>query len=130
MLFLTSFLCIMNFFIVAYVPTKLIVELKGAAKDIHSSTGGIYILRSNQVNSKAHWIQNGGLNALWYDKDHGDWSIGDIGNLGSATVKIYSPDNSVGPLEATIWKYANNGEFIETTNLIILSVPGIFHNVL
>ena len=113
--------------IAVIIPSKLTVQLKGAAKDIHSNTGGIYILEYNQFNGKPYWIHEKRLNAIWYDKVHGDWSIGDIKNLGSATVKMYSPDDSVFPQEATTWKYADDGEFIETTDLIILSVLGMYY---
>ena len=98
--------------------------MKGAANDVHSSRGGIYILGSNQVNGKVHWIQEGGLNALWYDNKN--WKIGLIKNIGSGICGIYSKDNSVWPHENTSWKYMKDGKWIETTDLIILSVPGTY----
>ena len=90
------------------IPQKIIVELKGAAKDAQSNKEGIYILSTILVNDKEHWIHDSGSNALWYD-DKG-WNIGQIENLGISTANsIYSPDDSEGPLEATTWKYFKNG---------------------
>ena len=89
------------------IPQKIIVELKGAAKDAQSNKEGIYILSTILVNDKEHWIHDSGSNALWYDKG---WNIGQIENLGISTANsIYSPDDSEGPLEATTWKYFKNG---------------------
>ena len=89
------------------IPQKIIVELKGAAKDAQSNKEGIYILSTILVNDKEHWIHDSGSNALWYEKG---WYIGQIENLGISTANsIYSPDDSEGPLEATTWKYFKNG---------------------
>ena len=88
------------------IPQKIIVELKGAAKDAQSNKEGIYILSTILVNDKEHWIHDSGSNALWYEKG---WNIGQIENLGISTANsIYSPDDSEGPLEATTWKYFKN----------------------
>ena len=111
------------------VPQKIIVKMKGETKKALTSTyiEGTYILETDLVNGKAHWIQDSisKLYALWYDKKYGDWNIGKIGNLGSSTASIYSPDNSSGPHEATTWKYTNGSKWIESTDIAILQ--GIRH---
>ena len=108
-------------------PNQIIIKLEGTAKDAQSRMEGTYILGANLVNGKAHWIQDG-TNALWYDKMFGNWIIDEIWHLGSGRRSgIYSPDDSVGPLEATTWKYAwlyySNTYWIESTEITIL--PGI-----
>ena len=109
------------------VPIELTVTLKGAAWKYHSSKEGIYILQPNEVNGKKFWIQPGGPNAIWnagnnYDKDIQNlcWIIGRIGHLGSSDVEIFS-NASIGPLEATSWKYHKRGKLIGPTRQIILS---------
>ena len=98
------------------------ITLKGAAKEAHSSRAGIYILHPDDVNGKEHWVQQGGSNALWYDKTLQNWKIGKKDNLGSSTGGIKS-DDSITPLETTIWKYTKNDTWIEASGEIILS-PG------
>ena len=117
-------------FIIAEVPTKLLVTLNGAAKDAQSGVEGIYSLGSKLVNGKAYWLQEGCLNALWYTKDYDRWNIGDIIDIGkidtsSAYAEAWTTDDSLGPLEAT-WNFYKdkNGKWIKATDFIILS-PGI-----
>ena len=94
--------------------------MKGAAKDVWHNLEGTYILGTNLVNGKAHWIQEGGSNALWHYKKYRFWLIGNIDKLGRLKASIYSPDDSIGPLEATTWKYLDNGKWIESTDIAIL----------
>ena len=116
-----NFSHILNF-LIAGVPTKIIVTLLGAVKKDNSSKGGIYILQTNYVSNNKHWLQQEGSNALWYNKNNQKWNIGGIENLGSDISGIIS-DKSIGPLEATSWKYWSCIEhiWIEATDLIILS---------
>ena len=99
--------------------------MKGETKKALTSTyiEGIYILETDLVNGKAHWIQDSKENALWYDIWLGGWNIGWINKLGSIDADIHSPDNSVGPLEATNWTYYSNNDWIESTDISIQ--PGI-----
>ena len=90
------------------VPNEIFVKLNGEVKDVHSSKEGSYILGTNLVNGKAYWIHNDS-NAIWCDKGYGYWFIGKIENLGSSKASMYSPDDSVGPLESTYWIYSNDG---------------------
>ena len=103
------------------VPQKIIVKLKGAAKDAHSSREGTYIIGSNLVNGKAYWIQESKSqsNAIWCDNKYRNWNIARIKYLGSTTAALYSPDDTVGPFEATTWKYFKSG-WIESTDISIL----------
>ena len=80
---------------------------------------GSYLLGPNQVNGKAYWIQKEGSSAIWYL--FGIWCIGLIKNLGSDFINAYSPDDVIRPLEATTWKYSENGTWIPTTDIVIQS---------
>ena len=113
----------MNFFI-AGVPKKITLILKGAANNAQSDSKGVYILGPNQENGKSYWIQEGGSYALWFNKF---WMFGKIENLGKNIAGINSPDDSVSPLEATNWNcYVGNDEWINASDLIILSELGIY----
>ena len=92
--------------------------MEGEAKVAQSSRAGIYILQPNYVNGKEHWLQQGGSNALWYDKNY--WYIGPKDDLGSSIGGLYG-NASVSPLAATIWKYVKNDTWIEGTEEIVLS---------
>lgn len=106
------------------VMTNLTIRLTGEAQKFQQTKQGIYILQPNHINGKKYWLQPGGPNAIWYDKENPDqgWNIGPIGNLGSSIASIVSED-SIGPLEATTWKYHDvmDDEFIEASNQITLS---------
>ena len=54
--------------------------------------------------------------------------IGNIKYLGGLKANIYSPDDSLGPLEATTWKYLDNGKWIDSADIAILR--GIRYDVL
>ena len=108
------------------MPATITVTLLGAAKKAQFSREGIYILQPDDVNGKKHWIKQGGSNALWYGKK-GYWNIGPLWNCGSDTAGLIS-NVSIGPLEATTWKYVTYDQcigddhvWIEATDLIILS---------
>ena len=105
------------------IPQKIIVKLEGEAEDALSDfdTEGTYIIGSNLVNGKAYWIQESKSqsNAIWYDNKYRNWNIAPIKNLGSTTAALYSPDDSVGPFEATTWKYWKSG-WIKSTDIAIL----------
>ena len=91
----------------------MIVTINGAAKDAQRTRAGIYVLGPTLVNDKPHWLQNQGSNAIWYNKRHGGWNIGNQAKLGGLRLyykpqaKLYSPDDSyrAGPQEASTWKY-------------------------
>ena len=85
---------------------KLIVTLKGEAKDAHSIRAGIYNLGPNLVNGKLHWLQDSGSNAIWHDKKNGHWNIGQQSGLGGNRAWITTQQDAAGPLEATTWQYA------------------------
>ena len=86
------------------------MELKGEAKALHSSKAGLYILGSNEVDGKSHWLQDSGTNAIWYDKKNGNWDIGDQENIGSNIAGIHTSQDVAGPQEATTWKYHSGGD--------------------
>ena len=81
------------------------VTLQGEAKKHQSKREGHYILQTDPVNEKPSWIQENGVNAIWYDKENGDWSIGPKTDLGGTVAAIYSPDDVGDPLQALTWKY-------------------------
>ena len=88
--------------------------MKGDAKYAQSTREGAYILTSNLINGKPHWIQNSKRNAIWYNIDFGVWNIGLLKNLGSIKTGIVSLDstNNTSPIEATTWAYVKNGKWI------------------
>ena len=107
---------------------KLIVTLKGEAKNAQSSVVGTYVLEPKPENSKPHWLQYDGSNAIWYDSKYGDWNIGSQDNLGSDKAKIYSDDDVAGPQVATTWQYYNGKQFIASDDILVDTFvePGIY----
>ena len=55
------------------------------------------------------------------------WMIGNKTKLGSDIGVIKSTDDANGPHEASSWNYKKDGEWIETTDCILLSASGIFN---
>ena len=100
---------------------------------------GLYILESNKINGKpcwiqdkAYWLEKRGM-AIWYEKEGGfeNWNIGDIDDLGSSTVIMYS-SSSLGPHTSNTWNYFKNYDSdddtrFETTDVLISPGPGILH---
>ena len=120
--------------LILVVPKKLIVALKGALENSMDFVEGLYTLGSNQINGKPHWIQDEeywiedrGM-AIWYKENH--WNIGNIEDLGSSNVIMYSSGDAVGPYESSTWHYFNYDEdawsCFETNNVLILPTQGIF----
>ena len=106
-------------------PLKLTVELKGEAKDAQSSKVGLYILGTKEVNGRSHWLQDSGVNAIWYDKANGDWNIGSKDKIGSDISGIYSTVDVAGPQEAKKWKYVKNGKWFPSDDILVdIFVPG------
>ena len=97
------------------------VELKGKAKDAQGSRAGLYILGPNEVNGKSHWLQDSGINAIWYDKANGDWNIGSQEGIGgSKNIGLYTTEDVAGPQEAQVWKYAKDGKWITSEEDILV----------
>ena len=95
---------------------------------------GLYILKSDQINGKPYWVQHkeywieGRGMAIWNEGEFENWNIGDIGDLGSSTVFIYSSSYTVGPHETVTWNYFKNDDIdtsFETTDIIISPASGI-----
>ena len=99
--------------------------MNSPAKDAQPSREGTYILESTFVNGKNHWIKAQGRSAIWYGIS--SWMIGNKKNLGSDIGGIQSNDDANGPHEASSWNYKKDGEWIETTDCILLSASGIFN---
>ena len=109
--------------------------MDGGAKTAHSDREGIYILQPDAVNDKEHWLQLEDLNAtehaIWYDPIFHYWKIAPKDALGTSNSWIVSNvNNSIGPLEATTWKYSSNGIWKEGVEDIILSAGNIFKIIL
>ena len=108
------------YFITGINPSKLIVTLKGEAKDAQSSSAGMYVLGPNPVNGKPHWLQDPGSNAIWNLKNSKFWLIGlqdDLG--GSRSVSIFSTDEVASPQEATNWQYYDGKEWITSDDIFV-----------
>ena len=113
---------------IAVHPSKLNVKLSGKIKDYMGFLEGIYLLQPNQINGKCHWIIDNGTLAIWYDKNDGKeaWNIGDIEDLGSQTIAMYSCGNSDKLLEETTWQYFDEDDckWHETTGVFITPIQG------
>ena len=96
---------------------NLIVTLNNEAKDAQGSRAGLYILAPNMVNEKKHWLQQGGIGAMWYCKN-GFLAIGLQSNINEVECvpQLYAPGDSTGPETATGWKYLKDGGWHETSN--------------
>ena len=106
-------------------PLKLTVELKGEAKDAQGARAGFYTLGPTSVNGRSHWLQDSGTNAIWYDKQNGDWNIGILDDIGTSKASIYTSENVAGPQEATTWQYHSGGKFIVSDDILVDSFkPG------
>ena len=99
----------------------MVVKLKGAAMDFHSEKKGLYRYGHDKVNGRGHWIQEGKkeIHAIWHDIEFGGWNIAPIEDMGSTTAGIYS-NASIDPLQATAWKYAENGKYIVSKDIVVL----------
>jgi hypothetical protein len=60
-------------------------------------------------------------NIIWYDEENGGWNIGFQVN---STAIIHSPDKVANPKQATSWKYASNGKWIEPIDILV--GPGVY----
>ena len=98
-------------------PLKLVVTLKGEAKKAQSSRAGIYVLATEMVNGKSHWLQDTGDSAIWYDKENKDWNIGLQNEVGSPIpAGLYTNEDVAGPQKATTWKYLDDGKWLTSDN--------------
>ena len=78
---------------------------------------GIYVLNSSSVNGKPYWLQENGIDAIWYDKQ-GHWNIGFKSSLGQTKAKATSSiSQSKLPHELTPWKYYVNGAWIASDGI-------------
>ena len=100
-------------------PLKLIVTLKGEAKEIQSIRAGIYILGPNAVNGKPHWLQHPGSNAIWFNNEKGSWCIGNEDILGGIRADISSTDKVASPHKATTWQYSNGSKWIISDDILV-----------
>ena len=98
---------------------KLIVTLKGEAKNTLSSIAGIYVLEPKLVNDKSYWLQDPNSNAIWYDKQYRGWNVGSQDDLGSSAALIISQEDVAGPQEATTWQIANGKQFIVSDDILV-----------
>ena len=74
-------------------PVELIVTLANNVRIKYPSIEGTYLnpnsesknqdWKSNplKINSRSYWIQDNGLNAIWFDKKINQWNIGEKENL-------------------------------------------------
>ena len=83
----------------------MIVTLKNKVLSAQGIKQGMYQI-SHVINGKQSWIS--GSNAIWYE--HGDWTIGDLDDIGSSMSVIYAFD-AYGGLDddKNDWQYYNPG---------------------
>ena len=114
-----KFLLIYHNFHLISDPLKLIVTLKGEAKEVQAVTAGIYILGSNTVNGKSHWLQDPGSNAIWFHKEKEAWIIGREDDLGGTRADLGSFDKVASPQKATTWQYNNYGIWTISDDILV-----------
>ena len=118
------------YFITDINPLKLVVTLKGEAKEARSIMAGIYVLGHTPVNDRSHWLQvPGGLNAIWYNKQLKSWSVGSKGDLGSSRAGLVSYGDVAGPQEATTWQYSYKQKWISGSDNVLVETyvePGTY----
>ena len=99
-------------------PSKLIVTVKGEAKDTLSSLAGIYI--PEVIDATQYWLQDPGTHIIWLKKlgAIGFWAIGT-----STSTIIFSPDDPPvdGPEKATSWMTI---DFKPVDTILVDIVPG------
>jgi hypothetical protein len=103
-------------------PRKLTVKLKSKVGARWEDTEGVYKLSSNPVNGKAHWLQEAGSNALWFDKVFQNWKIGLVSGLGGSTCKVLTHRNTARhqPHKAVPWiYYVKDGRWIGAEDIIV-----------
>ena len=98
--------------------------MKGEAKIAQNTRAGIYIIGVKAVNGKSHWLQYPGTNAIWFDKEKGNWNVGPKDDLGGTRAGIATTDKVASPQEATTWQYSSNGKWIKSDDISVFE-PGI-----
>ena len=63
-------------------------------------------------------------NMIWNDEENGGWNIGFKVN---STAVIHSPDKVANPIQATSWKYASNGKWIDPIDILV--GPGMYYTM-
>ena len=102
-------------------PKKIIVTFKNDVMHRQRGRNGTYILQTDsaKVNGKDFWIQdrNDDRNAIWFDKIHNNWKIGDLKDIGKNFSGILSANIASELHKVTSWKYCKEDEwFLAPTN--------------
>lgn len=102
---------------------KLIINLKNEIHKIYPDIEGTYILSNNKATTNHHhhhdfekksaqqhkrWLQENGINVIWYDKDNNSWNIGDKDNMDTGNCKLRSAeaiDTNKEPCDIKKWEY-------------------------
>ena len=93
---------------------------------------GTFILQrdSAKVNGKDFWIKNIGseADAIWFDKEHKNWKIGDLKDIGTDICAFQSTNNASELHRVTSWKYYNGDEWVlaPTNDMLIRGMYVIF----
>ena len=100
----------------AECPFQLILTLYNEAANRHGSKGGTFILNDGKVNEKSFWGGPNG-NAIWYDKEYNNWSIGSSINLGKSIYSLYETLNVKCPHQANgNWIFADGINWLDAGN--------------
>ena len=90
---------------------KLIVNLKNEIRKLYLDVEGTYVLSTTnhdfENSARKIWMQENGINAIWYHKETNSWNIGDKGNIGNTNeckLKAENIDNT-DPCEVKEWQY-------------------------
>ena len=115
---------------------KLIINVKNEIHKLYLDIEGTYILLSNndfeKKSARQHtrWIQENGINAIWYDKDNNSWNIGDKGNIGTEKCKLRSAeaiDTNKEPCDIKKWEYFEplGFDWVSTSSNVVIQGTNI-----
>ena len=105
----------------------MIVTLKREPKNLQTNLEGIYVLRTEIINGKSHWVHESELTAIWNGNNETSpfWMIGDLSDLGGSEIaRVISADDVASPQEATTWQLRIDGSFVESNDILVDSFPG------
>ena len=117
---------------------KFIVILKNEIKKFYLDVEGTYVLTTNgdfenADENRKNWMQENGINAIWFDKENNSWNIGDKGNIGTDKCKIKAEaiDANKEPCEIKEWKYFEDlgFEWVTSKDVVIQGIQVLYSTI-
>ena len=89
--------------------------MSGEAEKCQLSKSGTYSLQITQVNGHPYWTNTSGKNSIWFDFLYGNWSVGDVIDIGGTICGIQGPKNvDEWPTNiASKWQFYGGGKWQE-----------------